>query len=134
MHNLTFEKLIEYDAGNPGISLRVELRLGEDAVFTDAKIDTGSSVCIFERSIGEALGLDIESGRPETIRTVTGLFRVFAHEVTLITEGFEFDSEVYFAWDQSFHLNVLGRLGWLDQVVVAINDYEGKLYLSPYNT
>ena len=79
------------------------------------------------------MGLEIDSGRQENIGTVTGFFRVFAHEVTLITEEFEFDTEVYFAEDERFQTNVLGRLGWLDQVILAINDYDGKLYLSRYN-
>lgn len=133
MHDLTFEKLLNYDPGKPGISLPVELRIGSEVVVVDAKIDTGASVCIFERSVGERLGLEIEAGRPANIITVTGIFRVFAHEVTLTTEGFEIDAEVYFAEDESFQRNVLGRLGWLNQVILAINDYDGKLYLSRYN-
>lgn len=46
MHDLHFEKLIDYDLGEPGISLRVELRLGQEVVVVMAKIDTGASVCI----------------------------------------------------------------------------------------
>ena len=130
MHELAFEKLVTYDAGKPGISLEVELRLGQEFVLVEAKIDTGASVCIFARSIGESLGLEIESGRLGNMATVTGIFRVFAHEVTVITQGFEIDTEVYFAEDESFQRNVLGRLGWLNQFILAINDYDGKLYLS----
>lgn len=133
MHDLHFEKLIDYDLGEPGISLRVELRLGQEVVVVMAKIDTGASVCIFERTVGEWLGLEIELGRAANIGTVTGSFKAFAHEVTLVTEGFEVDAEVYFAEEESFHMNVLGRMGWLNQVILAINDYDGKLYLSPYN-
>ncbi len=130
MHELSFEKLVTYDAGRPGISLDVELRLGHDAVAVEAKIDTGASYCIFERGAGERLGLDIESGRRENISTVTGTFAVFAHAITLSAEGFDIDTEVYIAEEVSFRRNVLGRLGWLDQVVLAINDYGGKLFLS----
>lgn len=96
----------------------------------DAEIDTGSTLCVFERRIGEILGIDIEIGKPMNITTATGTFRAFGHDVTLIAEGFEFDSEVYFNEDDSFRRNILGRHGWLDRVIVGINDYEGKLYLS----
>ena len=43
MHKLEFEKLINYDAGIDGISLNVELRLGENSTDFVAKIDTGST-------------------------------------------------------------------------------------------
>ena len=39
---------------------------------------------------------------------------------------------VYFAQDENFKRNVLGRHGWLDRVLIGINDYDGKLYLSRY--
>ena len=132
MHQLTFDKLVGYDSDKPGISLRVALGLGRESVVVEAKIDTGSSFCVFERSVGERLGLDIEAGRSVNISTVTGSFRAYAHEVTLMTEDFEVSAEVYFAQDESFRRNVLGRQGWLNQFIIALNDYDGKLYLSRY--
>ena len=134
MHELSFNKLVTYDAGKPGITLKVEIRLGSEAITTEAKVDTGAAVCIFQREIGERLGLEIETGTAKTIRTVTGSFKVFGHDVTLITGEFEFDSEVNFAEDLGFRQNVVGRLGWLDQMIIGINDYDGKLYLTPYNS
>ncbi len=133
MHDLSFEKLIFYNSGEPGISIRVEVRIGSDSVVVDAKVDTGAALCIFERRLGERLGIEIESGDPQRVNTVTGSFLVYRHEATLITEDFEFDSPVHFAADESFRRNILGRHGWLDRVIVGINDYDGKLYLSGYD-
>lgn len=36
-------------------------------------------------------------------------------------------------WSLSFPRNVLGRQGWLNQVRLALIDYDGKLFLSHYN-
>jgi hypothetical protein len=52
--------------------------------------------------------------------------------LTLETLGYSFDVTVFFAADESFTRNVLGRRGWLNQVRLAIVEYEGKLYLSRY--
>ncbi len=41
-------------------------------------------------------------------------------------------SKVYFAKEESFTRNVLGRQGWLDRVKLGLIDYEGKLLLSAY--
>jgi hypothetical protein len=54
--------------------------------------------------------------------------------VTLTIAGFEFYSYVFFAADESFQRSVLGRNGWLDRVIIGINDYDGKLYLNRYES
>lgn len=134
IHHLKFEKLVRYDSGKSGISLTVELRLGKDSTTFEAKVDTGSTYCIFERVHGEKLGIKIETGLRERIGTASGYFWAFAHQITLIVEDYKFDSAVYFAQDESFNRNVLGRHGWLDRMIIGINDYDGKLYLSRYES
>jgi len=133
-HNLEFKTLVRYDSGTSGITVKVELRLGDDSVTLDAKIDSGSTYCVFERRQGERLGIEIEKGLSERIGTASGSFQAFAHQLTLSVEGYEFDVTVYFAQDENFNRNVLGRYGWLDRMIIAINDYDGKLYLSRYES
>jgi hypothetical protein len=53
--------------------------------------------------------------------------------VTLSTLNFEFDTMVYFAAEERFRRNVLGRRGWLEQVRIGLIDYDGALYVSQYN-
>ncbi|MDQ3011003.1 MAG: hypothetical protein M3X11_09920 [Acidobacteriota bacterium] len=124
--------LHEYDAGESGITVPAQLTVGSLSQNVVAKLDTGASYCIFRRGIGEALGLDVESGSPQWIGTVTGAFLTFGHEVTLTTLGLEFDVTVYFARDVEIKRDVLGRFGWLQQVKLGLVDYEGKLYLNRY--
>lgn len=133
-YKIEFETFIQYDAGQPGITLPVELRLGNDSVFFDAKLDTGSSFCIFERKYGEVLGLQIENELRNTVGTATSSFSVFGHDVTLIIEGYELDAMVYFAQDENFNRNVLGRRGAIENLKICVIDYDGKLYLSRYES
>ena len=133
MHDLSFRQLIEYDAGKTGITIPVVLKFISETVEVDAKIDTGSTNCIFTRSIGERLGLEIESGLPQQIRTATGNFLTFEHRVTLSIFDFDFDILACFAENEAFQLNVLGRYGFLMQVQIALIDYEGKIYLEKYS-
>ena len=131
-YDVSFEELILYDFGRPGVSVTAELRLGNLTVSVDAKIDTGAENCIFSRDCAARLGLDIESGELQQFNTVTGSFWTYSHRVNLIVAGYEFDSLIYFAADDSFNRNVLGRFGWLDRMIIGLNDYEGKLYLRKY--
>lgn len=130
--DLSFEKLIYYDTGKPSISLDIKLQLGNLSSRFEAKVDTGSTFCVFARKYGEELGIEIEQGTPQSISTSTGSFTAFGHGVTIITDDLEFDSIVFFAENESFSRNVLGRHGWLDRVIIGINDYDGKFYLSKY--
>src|SRR5215813_4949420 len=94
--HLSFERLIQYDPGQPGITLDISFRLSAAIVNFPAKVDTGASYCIFERRHGEALGLSVQSGLPQPISTVTGRLLTYGHEVTLSAAGYDFDSIIYF--------------------------------------
>lgn len=134
MYQLNFEKQILYDVGEAGISVDVQIIYSDLNVSFEAKIDTGSTACIFERNYGERLGLKIENGSPQRFSSVNGSFTAFGHLVTITIAGFEFNSTVFFAEDENFKRNVLGRHGFLDRIVIGINDYDGKLYLSRYES
>ena len=130
---LSFERLVRYDPGEPGITVETTLRFLNASVSLPAKVDTGSTYCIFQRIHGENLGLNIESGLEQPIGTATGRFLTYGHEVTLAVGGFEFDSIAYFAADPALDRNVLGRHGWLDRIILGLVDYEGRLLMTRYS-
>ena len=134
MYQLNFEKQILYDVGEAGISVDVQIIYSDATASIEAKIDTGSTACIFERIYGEQLGLKIENGSPQRFSSVNGSFAAFGHLVTITIAGFEFNPTVYFAEDENFKRNIPGRHGFLDRVVIGINDYDGKIYLSRYES
>jgi len=130
--DLSFDKTYFYNTLESGITVPILLSLSGTAVEFEAKIDTGAENCIFERRHGETLGLQIESGSEQIFSTVTGIFVTYGHELTMNVLEVEFVSTVYFAKEESFTRNVLGRQGWLDRVKLGLIDYEGKLLLSAY--
>ncbi len=129
--SLEFSEIYNYNTLETGISLPVILQSGENFIEIHAKLDTGSTHCIFERKHGELLDLNIESGEPMTIGTATGRFLAFEHRITLITFGLSWETAVCFIAEEGIERNILGRLGWLDRVKLGLVDYEGKLLLSP---
>ena len=129
---IIFDVLHEYDMMETGIIVPATLMLGENFVDFKAKIDTGAAFCVFERIHGLRLGLEIETGIPLRMSTATAPFDTFGHTVNLSVLGIETESTVYFAAEESFFLNILGRQGFLDRVKLGLIDYEGKLLLSAY--
>jgi hypothetical protein len=130
---IEFDEFYQYDTLKTGITVTVKLSFGNESREVNAKIDTGAENCIFERKHGERLGIEIESGKEQIFSTAVGNFIAYGHEIVLSVLEIETVSNVYFADDESFTRNVLGRYGWLDRVKLGLIDYEGKLFLSEYN-
>ena len=84
---LEFNVLREYSLFKVGITVEAILNKNSLRVDVEAKIDTGSTYCIFERHHGEGLDLDIEGGTLVDISTATGSFRAYGHELTLTVLG-----------------------------------------------
>jgi hypothetical protein len=133
-YQLNFEKLVLFDNNQDGICLDVEIKYADSNTKITAKIDTGATYSIFERSFGEKLGLEIESGMRQRFGTVTGSFYAYGFRVTLTVAEIELDSMVFFAENESFNKNVLGRITLLDNLVLGLIDQEGKIYLSKYES
>ena len=127
-----FDLVYEYSLYKIGITVDATLQNGDYSVDIDARIDTGSTYCVFERHYGERLDLDIENGNPIEMNTATGNFRAYGHELTLTVLGIETVATVYFAESDSFDRNVLGRIGWLDRVKLGLIEQKGKLFLSKH--
>lgn len=125
---LEFDLVHRYSLFKVGISVDATLRNGDYSVDIDAKIDTGSTYCVFERYYGETVGLDVERGTLVALRTATGSFNVYGHELTLSVFGIETMSTVYFAESDYFDRNVLGRIGWLDRVKLGLVEQEGNYF------
>jgi len=132
--SLEFDTTHQYTDAEGGIQVPIALAIGRQSVELLAKLDTGAAHCIFERKYAEILGLDVESGRLQRFRTVTGSFAAYQHEVTIQTLGIEFPAAVFFAQDPTFSRNFLGRSGWLDQLRIGIVDYDRMLFVGPYQS
>lgn len=130
--NLSFDELIEYNTGETGITVPVKLVSGNDEVTLGAKLDTGSTNCVFERKHGERLGLKIEDGEPLYFGTATGRFLTYGHEIIVAVLGIEIYTTVYFIDAEEIVRNILGRQGWIDRIRLGLIDYEGKLFISSY--
>ena len=132
LETVEFTNSYYYNTLESGITIPATLQYNSLLTSINAKIDTGAQFCVFERIHGEGLGLEVESGTSLRMTTATGSFDTFGHTINLSVLGIETESIVYFAAEESFYLNILGRVGWLNRVKLGLIDYEGKLLLSVY--
>ena len=130
---LNFGLRHSYDSLESGITIEAVLRRGAATINCTAKVDTGAQVCLFEREIGEFLGIEIERGLGTELSTLTGTMRAYGHEIILETLGVAFESFAYFPESREVRRNILGRYGWLQLVRLGVVDYDRELYLSRYD-
>jgi hypothetical protein len=119
-------------------SIVVQIRLSADTTVAwdvDARVDSGSSFCVFGRQWADLMGLDWEAGEPLEISTAAGTFYAHLHEVTIQLLDFKWTAWVAFAeWDTmppSPARDVLGLNGFFDHFLLAIDDTAEMIYLEP---
>jgi hypothetical protein len=130
--SLTFSNRLAYGSKS-GITLPI-LLTSKVAVAPEAKVDTGSDFCVFNRVYADLLDLKLETGRSQRIRTAAGSFLAYGHEVKISVKDLEWDATVYFAEPADFPVNVVGRSGFLDHLRLGLIDYDRIIYLSDYNS
>jgi hypothetical protein len=130
---LSFDVTFVYPDRTDGITIPTVLSFGDRIVNTFAKVDPGAECCVFSREIGEKLGIDIERGIPQSMGSLTETLDTFGHEVTIQTFDLAFQSIIYFAKYHGLNRNLLGRIGWLRNLRLAIIDYESKIFLSQHS-
>ncbi|MGA2736136.1 MAG: retropepsin-like aspartic protease [Bryobacteraceae bacterium] len=123
METLAFQTRHDYAAARAGIEVPISLAVGgARPVRLRANFDTGASFCIFQRQYAEQLGIDVENGQHQNVRTAAGVgFSVYGHVVSLSCLDWEFETMVYFAVAHEFTRNVVGRSGWLQHFSVRSN-------------
>lgn len=110
---INFQKKQSYESLKTGITIDAMLRYGNREYLCSAKVDTGSEVCLFTRTIADFLEIDVESGYRDKFSTLGGGIVGYAHQIELETLGLRFESYVYFAESYAVNRNLLGRQGWL---------------------
>ena len=134
MHTLAFDEKVKYPDDKQGINLDVIIsKQTDNPVSATVKLDTGSTFCIFQRFYADLLGIEVEKGERESIRTAKGTFTAYGHDIVIKFSNLEWEAFVYFAQEESFPVSVLGRNGFLNKINVAIIDYEQLLYLKSYD-
>lgn len=82
-----------------------------------ALVDSGADFCIFDAQIGEALGIDVRSGKVEKFGGVQSSSpgKAYLHKVILTVGGWIYSTEVSFSYDIApWGYGILGQKGFFD--------------------
>ncbi|MGH9799282.1 MAG: hypothetical protein ACRD82_02880, partial [Blastocatellia bacterium] len=129
-HQLTFSTKDYFRTTNDGITIPVRLERNDLISFCEAKIDTGSQYCLFQREIADDLEIEVADGYPFHFTTLAGDFTAYAHTIVLETFGIKFESTVMFMPAYGTTRNILGRKGWLENLDMALSMGDEAVYLT----
>jgi hypothetical protein len=100
-----------------------------------ALIDSGADVCVFHSSIGKTLGIDVSSGRPETLGGISGTgheITAYFHLVRLTVAGLNsIDLEVGFTDSDGIYSGLLGQQGFFDEYEVRFLRFKDQIEIYP---
>ena len=111
--------------------IHVSLRHKNKAIDLRALIDSGAADCVFHRSIGDALGIEIESGR---LKDYMGIARQsvagYVHEIGLRVQGMSEWVTIEAAFIDAQIIPLLGQGGFFDSFQVVFERYRGRFEIN----
>lgn len=74
-----------------------------------ALLDSGASIFLFTRELGEKIGLDIEKGIKDDLGGIGNGMVVYKHKINLKVRNKIFKIEAAFSKERFFDINIIGR-------------------------
>lgn len=130
-YQLNFAQRHHFRTTDIGITIPVTLKRNELIALCQAKVDTGCDYCIFQQEIATQLDIDVMDGEPIKLATLAGTVAAYAHTIELETLGVSFESTVLFSAAPRLPRNILGRIGWLNNLHLALTMNDEMIYLNP---
>ncbi len=130
-YQLDFPIQYHFESNKTGILIPCLLTRNGCRVTLEAKVDPGSEYCLFRREIAESLQIEVEDGVPVPLSTLAGSLIGLAHTVVLNTFDLQFESTVLFNPARNAGRNILGRVGWLNNLHLGLTMDDEMIYLAP---
>lgn len=112
----------------------IKVKNGNHVIGYEVLIDSGADLCIFDRQVGEILGLDIERGERGVVYGINdGAGRegedYYMHSVTINIGGWDYSIKAAFKTLSAVSYGVVGQKGFFDLFVVKFNFMKAEIEL-----
>ena|SRR3989338_8605793 len=89
---------------------------------TDALIDSGATISIFQPAIAEFLGIKIESGKEIFLGGVGGRIKGYVHQLKIEISDKKLVAPVVFSYEYHVSVNLLGRDSVFDRFKISFEE------------
>ena len=114
--------------------VQIRVGQGERSRRYQVLVDSGADINVFSADLAKALGLDLESGKPLTVRGATGESEIFyVHPVTVALGDVTYKTTAAFADLPHLELaGLAGHAGFFSEFYVEFDTQRGRFDLTPY--
>lgn len=116
----------------------IQLINGTDKVGYLAIIDSGADFCVFHASMGEVIGITVESGKKQDFCGVSGQSQqlmAYFHAIQIGVGGYEFDCWAGFSRDiEDLPYGFLGQHGFFSLFDITLERNKERIELKIKNT
>ena len=117
--------------------IQIILKNQGNAIGYNVLVDSGADICLFDQSIGEAIGIDIKSGKVKEVFGVGGKASLYyLHPVTIEVGGWEFTIEAGFMPDVAGRVmpyGLVGQKGFFENFIVKFDLLKAEVDLKARN-
>ena len=107
----------------------VRLKYGDLGLATDALIDSGANVSVFQSSIADYFGISIFQGERISLQGIGGHIFAYKHVLEVEMDDYSFPSTIAFSQEMIPHINILGRDDFFFHFVISFDETSRKLTL-----
>ncbi|MBU4298579.1 retropepsin-like domain-containing protein [Patescibacteria group bacterium] len=98
-------------------------------LLTEALLDSGANISLFQDSIAEYLGIKVEEGEKIELLGIGGRIIAYIHQVELAIDGIKFPCKIAFSWELPVSVNILGRDNFFEKFFVCFNEIKKESIL-----
>ncbi len=113
--------------------IQVVLRKNNKIIKTEALVDSGAVISLFQGSIADALDIDLESGEKRLFQGIGGKIVGYVHKLMVNINELEFPCKIAFSNEIATSLNMLGREDFFDELLLTFDDRNKQLIIKILN-
>ncbi len=113
--------------------LRLTIKHDEKTLQTDALIDSGASVSVFQAAIAKVFGISVKKGELVILETINGKVTANIHEFPVIFGDFKFNCKVAYSEELTTGFNILGRDNFFRFFKITFDELNKEIILGPNN-
>jgi len=102
-------------------------------LITDALVDSGAVVSVFQASISDYFGIDLFEGERIFLQGIGGRIAAYRHHIDLKIGDFSFRSTIAFSREMIPRVNILGRDDFFQHFLITFDELSRKLVLQKIN-
>lgn len=111
----------------------VKLKKGSDEIGYEVLVDSGADLCLFHAEIGEALGVDVKSGKQYEVFGVGGKCSIYyLHKIIIEIGGWPYEIEAGFMPSVAGNVRqygIVGQKGFFDIFTIKFDLPKGEIEL-----